>query len=322
MTLVDNLRDDFDVLHKELGEALALINQRNSNKQYSTVNQGELKLHEAQSLLEQCKRVVDQQKQKPILRIVHHLACSGGTLVSKCLSALPNVFLLSELHPTTTLHQGGGKPKFLPADVITQSRYAGVPDADTLAWDIFKANIVTTSRHLERFSGKLVIRDHTHSDFCVGESYSNYSTIANALSTEFELLRVVTLRDPIDAYLSLVKNGWASHFQPTTFDEYCKRVWAFVSEYSDEQVYKYEDFVCSPETVLNQICTKLRLEFEDSFQDIFDIFQVTGDSGRSGDVISPRERRPLTDEEVQEFANSDFYTLIAKRFNYNSLDKE
>lgn len=317
---MSNIQKDLVTLHSELAEALTLIEKKGVLRSRNA-NLTELKVNEAQSLLDRCEQIVANTNVKPQLRIIHHLACSGGTLVSKCLAALPNIYLLSELHPTTTLHQGGGKPKFLPADVTTQARYANVPHIDELAWQLFKSNIIQTYRHVERYSGTLIIRDHTHSDFCVGEEYSDHSTVVRALSDEFEVLRAVTLRDPIDSYISLVKNNWV-HFSPGTFDEYCKRVWVFVSEYDDSQIFRYEDFVEHPKDVMVAIASLLNVTYDDSFIDTFGIFQVTGDSGRSGDIIAPRARRELTNEEQEEFTNSQFYKLIAERFNYNSMEKK
>ncbi|MGI9318498.1 MAG: hypothetical protein ACR2QW_14300, partial [bacterium] len=38
-------------------------------------------------------------KTKPTIRILHNMARSGGTLVSKCLGAMDSVRLFSEIHP-------------------------------------------------------------------------------------------------------------------------------------------------------------------------------------------------------------------------------
>lgn len=315
---MSNLKRDIEALEQALCNTLQLINSYDNAIAKDSI-QPESDFHAVTSLLERCNQVVKNSTSKPKLRIVHHLACSGGTLVSKCLAALPNVHLLSELHPTTVLHQGGGKPKFLPSDVTTQARYANVPNIENLAWKLFKSNITDTYEHLTHYSGTLVIRDHTHSDFCVGNDYSQCSTVARLLANDFELLRVVTLRDPIDSYISLVKNNWV-HFEPKTFDEYCKRIWAFISEYNASQIFKYEDFVKSPIEEMKKISGSLELTFNDSFIDTFSLFKVTGDSGRSGDVIEERTRRDLTTEELNEFSSSKYYAKIAKRFNYRSLE--
>ncbi|MGE6419911.1 hypothetical protein ACQKDY_19470 [Alteromonas macleodii] len=276
-----------------------------------------LQLDDTKSLLERCEKAIHQSAydSKPTLRVIHHMACSGGTLVSKCLAALPNVFLLSELHPASTLHMGGEKPKFSPADVITLSRYANVPEADSLAWKIFVDNIKTTNKHIASFGGHLVIREHTHSDFCVGESFTKHSSIVENLSNEFNVLRVVTLRNPIDSYLSLLNNNW-EHFEPKGFNEYCKRVDTFLSGYKLEQIFRYEDFVENPSENVHKITQALNLPFSDGFIDIFDICKVTGDSGRGGSSIAKRERREISSPLLQEIKSSEYFKKIAKEFNY------
>ena len=67
-------------LVQQLQQALTLIQQNNISKTLSTSEdvQG---LGNTQSLLQRCEQVVQrgQEQQKPILRMIHHFACSGGT---------------------------------------------------------------------------------------------------------------------------------------------------------------------------------------------------------------------------------------------------
>ena len=37
--------------------------------------------------------------QKITLRSIHHLACTEGTLISKCIASMPDVALISEVNP-------------------------------------------------------------------------------------------------------------------------------------------------------------------------------------------------------------------------------
>lgn len=253
----------------------------------------------------------------PKLRIIHHLACSGGTLVSKCIASLPNVFLLSELHPETALHMAGYKPKFSPSDIITQARYANIPDVDRLAWDIFKSDLQLLDKHVSNLGGIPVVRDHSHSDFCVGDRFESKSKIVSKLNGCFEFLRVATIRDPIDSYLSLIGNNWC-HFQPNNFDAYCERVWAFTSEYPDQSIFRYEDFVEDPQSIMSQIAKQLELPFSKDFDFLFGIFALSGDSGRSSDVIEQKARKELTPKQLDEFFSSEHYTKIACRFKFDT----
>ena len=56
----------------------------------------------------------------------------------------------------------------------------------------------------------------------------------------------------------------------------------------------------------------LQITFDDMFEDLFDIYSVTGDSGRNTGVIAPRKRRDLGDEIVQQIINSKEFTKLCK----------
>lgn len=313
-----NKVNDFKNMQGELLAALDILDDyQYEGQQVSSESQTGLVISEADSLLARCEQVVKQHENsaKPKMRVIHHFACSGGTLISKCIAALPNVYLLSEVHPATHNHMGGGKPKFLPSDITTLSRYAGIPNIGHLADKIFKQNVVATNKHVVENGGLLVLRDHSHSDFCVGSRVAEDSKVVSTLSDEFEILRIVTIRHPVDAYLSLVKNNWEQH-TPKGFEEYCKRFLLFIDNYKKKQIFKYEDVVKNPVRSIKKIAKKLDLPFSDSFIDTFSTMQVTGDSGRSGAVIEERPRRPLSDEQVAMINSSKSFKKIAKKFNY------
>jgi hypothetical protein len=273
-------------------------------------------LQDTESLLTRCAQVVEKQnaEQKPILRVIHHFACSGGTLISKCLSSMPNVFLLSEVHPTSKNHMAG-KPKYLPSDITSLARYANVPEVDELAIKLFINNIVDTETFVRERGGILVLREHTHIDFCLGDKVTAQSAVDDCLNTHFKLKHLVTVRNPIDAYMSLVINGWVQ-FTPPSFDEYCKRLLEFINRYPNKTIVKYEDFVKHPDKKLRKICKILALPFDDRFGDIFDVFTVTGDSGRKGDNIEMRERRPIELNLLSEIKRSKNFRRVAKVLKY------
>tara|TARA_Y100000766_G_scaffold279221_1_gene287105 strand:- start:7156 stop:8079 length:924 start_codon:yes stop_codon:yes gene_type:complete len=271
--------------------------------------------HQHESLLDACNIVASDARKKPQIRVIHHFACSGGTLVSKCLAALPNVFLFSELHPTSTLHMGDGTPRFLPSDVTTHARYAGVPSVDDLAWKLFAGNIQIANQHIRDLGGYMVIRDHTHSDYCVGNNLVTSSTVVEHLRKDFDILKVVTLRNPIDSFLSLQKNGWV-HFQPANFEEYCRRLRKFLSQFDKSEIIRYEDIVKYPKRNIKKIARKLNLPYSSNFIETFSAFKVTGDSGRTGDVISSRPRRELSKDFEKEISNSKSYQYVADKFGY------
>ncbi len=271
---------------------------------------------EQSSLLNKCTQVFTQhQPNKPTIRIIHHVACSGGTLISKCLSAMPNVYLLSEVHPYTDLHLGAGKPRFLPSDIASLSKHARIPAIESLLKELFLQNIITSYQHVVSYGGTLVLREHTHSDFHVGGKTRKKPSVVDILSDHFTIKSVLTFRNPIDSYLSLQLNKWV-HFQPGTFEEYCSRILQMLSVYENLDIYHYEDFIASPNQILEKICASLDIGYNENWKNYFDIAQVTGDSGRSSPVIEARPRRELTESFNEDIFQSKSYREIKNRFNY------
>lgn len=313
------MTNELSNLQQQIQGALQLLQESNvfapeQPSNTSTTPAGtEMFFTEQRSLLDKCAQVCAQyQEQKPTIRIIHHVACSGGTLISKCLSAMPNVYLLSEVHPYTDLHLGAGKPKFSPTDISALSKYAGIPSIKILRKEIFLQNIITTYKHVNSYGCALILRDHTHSDFHLGMSTEKPSVI-DALSDHFTIKSVITFRDPVDTYLSLLQNKWI-HFSPGTFEEYCSRIIAMLGAYNGVTIFHYEDFVDNPNWVLQKICTEMNIQYTDNWELYFDIAQVTGDSGRSSAIIEKKPRRNLTAELSNEIANSESYEKIKNLF--------
>jgi hypothetical protein len=60
---------------------------------------------------------------------------------------------------------------------------------------------------------------------------------------------------------------------------------------------------------MQKICEFLSIPYSDIFEDIFGVFRVTGDSGRSSDIIGSRER--IAPEDVlNQCKNSKEYQKI------------
>jgi len=308
--------NDLSNLQQQINEALQLLQEsklvdsNNQNDATQKPSTAELFFTEPSSLLEKCEQICSQyETQKPTIRIIHHLACSGGTLISKCLSAMPNTYLLSEVHPYTDLHLGGGKPKFLPADIASLSKHARIPAIKSLLKELFLQNIITTNQHVTSYGGTLVLREHTHSDFHVGTETAEKPSVVDILSDHFTIKSVLTFRDPIDSYLSLQLNKWL-HFQPGTFEEYCSRIIKMLATYRNVELFHYEDFVKSPNDILEKICATLEIKYDENWTHYFDIARVTGDSGRSSPIIEARPRRELSQEMQDQVANSRSYEKI------------
>ena len=303
-------------MQQELGSAIEIL-EKNSYVESLKNDLAIQKTSDTDNLLARCEEFVNTNEDvKPVVRVIHHLACSGGSLIAKCISALPNVYLLSEVHPHSYRHLSESKSIFFPSDIATLAHLARFPRAENLAVEIFRNSISQTYAHVESYGGTLILRDHSHSDYCVGEETSEKSTVVNVLNDKFDIKSLVTIRNPIDSFASLKSNYWL-HFSPATFDEYCLRVLKFLKPYKHNQIIKYESFVNSPINCMMQMCTILDLPFDDSFEDIFDYFIVTGDSGRKNSRIEPRKRRELDSSLIEEIENSKNFKLLCAQYNFN-----
>ncbi|QIZ82672.1 hypothetical protein SAMN04488043_11626 [Thalassovita gelatinovora] len=270
------------------------------------------------SLLQQCQEICDGLEQPAPLRSLHHFACSGGTVIAKCISALPNSIVVSEIDPLSTMgvNVTGWAPRFAPTDLILGLRHAARAVDDAIFVEIFKSSINAAHAGLSKQGYNLVLRDHAHSHFCTNTDAASRPSLHEILVSELPLRSVVTVRHPLDSFLSLTANGWL-HFEPATLDEYSRRYLAFLDRHVGVPVVLYEDFVQAPEQVLEQLCSLLDLPFSPLALDFMPVIRMTGDSGRSGGRISARRRRDVPQELDQDRNDSHDYHALCARFGYD-----
>jgi hypothetical protein len=296
----------------EIGEAMALLKSGHRIQDEFETSSG---LQPA--LLQQCLEMCapgELPAQEPI-RTIHHFACTGGTLISKCVAALPNTQVLSEVDPLSPLGRTVGTPRFTPTDMISLVRQATRDVDESLIVELFRTQLKCLHENALSLGQYLVIRDHAHSHFCTGTHVPDRQTLLELIEHAFPVRSVVTVRDPIDSYASLVEQKWL-HFSPKTFDEYCRRYLAFLDRYAALPMIRYEDFVASPEHVMKHISDLLGLPFSPDFIDLFMAFRMTGDSGRVAAAIGHRMRRPLAAELADQPAQSPSYRALALRLGY------
>jgi len=270
------------------------------------------------SLLEQCETLCARAAAEAPLpvRSLHHFACTGGTLISKCIAAQPNTVLLSEIDPLSTLHLLQGKKPFFPTDILGDLRVGVRQAPDTELADVFLAGLERMRDLLAGRGQALVVRDHPHSQFCTGVDFAARPTLHRIIADRMPLLSVVTLRHPLESFLSLDANGWR-HFTPFTLEEYSQRYLAFLAAHTGLEQVRYEDFVAAPDAVTAQICDILDLPFDDMAIDHIDMFRLSGDSGRSGTRIAPRTRRTVPDAIAAQIGTSSSYGALCQQTGYD-----
>lgn len=297
-----------------LDDALALLGEYPVANALTTVGENPA------SLLDQCLELCadrDAGGPEPV-RTLHHLACSGGSLISKCLAVMPNTQLLSEVDPLSPIQATylRGEPHFSPTDMINLARQGsrGIEDGVVLA--MFHADLEVLLEDCRRRGRRLVLRDHAHGHFTDGAAVPPRPSLRSIVATRFPVLSAVTVRHPLDSYLSLRSNGWVG-FQPGTLDEYSRRYLAFLEAHAGVPRIRYEDFLADPPARMRELCAYLDLPYNPDFASLFDAIRVTGDSGRGGSVIEPRSRRTVGDDILAEAADAPDYRRLLRLLAYN-----
>lgn len=272
------------------------------------------------SLLQQSRTLVEQSTaldDEPV-RMLHHFACTGGTLISRCVAALPNIFMISELDPLSPLGLGGERPAFAPTDLIRHLRYSLRPVPDTVIEEVFCAAYRVMQERLAQRGFRVVVRDHTHSHYCTGPQIPTRTSLRALLERDHRVLSFVTVRNPLESFISMVKLVQShERFSPWNFDEYCRRYLVFLDDYADVPCLRYEDFVADPATHLRQISEALQLPWNEQALDLIAIIRLTGDSGRRGDNITARPPKSLPGDLVEEARQSRHFPPLMSRLGYD-----
>lgn len=269
------------------------------------------------SLLKQCENACEAIAEPQPLRMIHHFACTGGTVMSKALFALPNTVVLSEIDPLSEIKLSmSGKTPFAPTDLIFALRHSVRSVSEETIIATFLGGLVAAKAGLEKSGRRLILRDHAHSQFCREEvNFDRRPTLREMAAEQFELRSLVTVRHPLDSFLSLVSNKWV-HFTPPTLEEYAKRYLAFLARYEDIPIVLYEDFTVNPNAVLRRICDHLALKYSPLATGLIGIVRLSGDSGRSETEIGPRLRREVPAEIDAQRSASSSYKALCARFGY------
>lgn len=266
------------------------------------------------SLLDQCEAMCRSFTGPAPIRTVHHFACSGGTLMAKCIAALPGVVLLNEIDPLSQMRVAATAqaPQFAPNDLFGALLLSRRPVDPAAIAAAFREATQAIVAGLAPRGQSLVIRDHSHSHFCTRIDPDSRPTLYEMLAEgRHPVMSLVTVRHPLDSFLSLHTNGWL-HFSPPTLETYCQRYAAFLDRHAHLDLVKYEDFVTAPESTLATICQILDLPYHASALELFPIIRLSGDSGRKSREIAERPRREVPDAIDAQRAGDQYRSLCAR----------
>lgn len=268
-------------------------------------------------LVAQCRALLaEAAAQPPPIRCLHHLACTGGTLIARCLAALPNIRVLSEVDPLSEI--GWPSNRFVPTDVVGLAHFASRPPDRAVRLEAFLAGLAVVHRDGRRHGMDLVVRGHAHSHFHAGPDIPDRPSLPELLAGLAPVRTVITVRHPVESLMGLRLSGWL-HFHPATAEEYARRYHVFLDRHADLPRLRYEDFVADPEAGMAWLCTHLQLPHDPDFRQRLALMRLSGDSGRRGDVIAPRPPRPCPEDLRAEIAASDSFAALLARLGYDGV---
>ena len=295
-------------LSKKLKNLIELADAETSIKAHKQ-ERAALKLANKRNLIIQ---ELAKTHQKPIIRSIHHLACTGGTLISKCVASMADVALISEVNPMNR-----SDSEFTPTNplLLLERSHREFTKGEKI--DIFREQIRHAYKLCQKDDIDLILRDHSHTDFHTGSAESDYCAIKDCLRLDYDLISIVTIRHPLDSYLGVIAQGWEKQFSPSNLNEYSRRYLAFIAKYSSIEMIRYEDLCEDPPGTMKKICQILKISYNEDFLNTFGSHKLSGDSGRNGlKVIERRPRRPIPKELASQLEKSKYYFKLLERLGY------
>jgi hypothetical protein len=250
------------------------------------------------------------------LRTIHHLACTGGTVICKAINSMNNTIVISEINPNRLQYRFN---PFDPTQLLLGN--PRLQNNKALRSNIFLGRVMECHKISKNINCNLILRDHSDSDYMMAKdigSIKNRSSLLDILLKHFDISSILSIRDPVESYISASSRGWTKSV--IDFDDYCRRFELIVETYSSLgcKIVRYEDFCENPHNTMKIICEYFDISLNDNFEENFFKSQMTGDSGRGKSLkrIQTLEPKVLPQKLKDEALYSKAYLRIANMFNY------
>lgn len=263
---------------------------------------------------------------KPTIRVLHHLARSGGTLISKCLGSMEGVFLLSEIHPLTGQVDAAYSRMVEAMNPLRQAiEWHRLPTEHDLRKlgkrerVEFSELLVLLAERAQSRGGTLLVRDWTHLDFIARPFLPEPTfrlTTAEVLREVAEVESHITVRHPVDQLVSLSKLGVMQGSWDLREYFYAYRVFAELAR--EVGFTRYEDFTRDPDGHLRRMCAALALPFDPGYADRWpDYRKITGDNSTFR-TIQPVHHKELEPEQMEKIRALPDYQQAVALFGYEA----
>ena len=257
--------------------------------------------------------------ERPEIRLLHHMARTGGMVISWCLSAMAGVYLLSEIHFLTETIDPRYRRATQRLDPLAQAVawYGLLTAQDEQRLEAqgklnFADCIGLLAERVRQAGGTLVLRDWSHLDFTGVPFLSEPSfrlTTAVVLEPKFTVYGFTTVRHPIDQWRSL--SGLGIMRGAIHEDGFLHGYRRFAEIAAGMGFIRYEDFLADPDAALRTLCAALHLPFDAGYGDRWMTHKrFTGDASSSTE-IDPPPQRPVDEALRDRFrANQDYQSAV------------
>ncbi len=255
------------------------------------------------------------KQEKPRIAVLYHLARTGGTLISKCLGAMQQTVLLSEIHPVMSVMD----------PLIQAHRFFGLLDEQELR--LLSSSEVNYIEKIQIIYNKvqqsqqyLLIRDWSHLDFTARPFITQPThqlSQGKYLAESFTVREFSTVRHPLDSYLSL--NKLPIMQGQMSIKSYIDGYHAFAKKAKKTGFIRYEDFCQNPDKSLQTICETLDIPFDPGYKNTYqDYTNITGDTHNPAQKQGIRTpvRKPFEPAILQEMESLDNYWKTLELLGY------
>ncbi len=257
------------------------------------------------------------------IAIIHNLAKSGGTIISRSMGAMNSILLFSEIHPC------GPSMIRLLLDTPELSRnydiryqaqaWYGIDDSGISEGESFVQVLRAITERASSMNRTVVLRSWSHIDF-LGIPFTNPSGVCGltqALEAHFELRHIGVLRHPVDQWLSMRTR---LVYKDITLNNYLAGYGRFIQQDHVERWLTYESFVLDPDAFLKAASQMLRIEFDPYWSSHWqENSRITGDRMASGPVVREIRlgpKRPVNQSLLDQFWASRAYHEILSATGY------
>lgn len=277
---------------------------------------------------------------------IHHGACTGGSIISQILSTSTNSALISEINPFYFVKSMEENLRFDPQNILNDLQVNSEQLEHKEALVHFSSQMMIALRHCDNLSINLFLRDHSHSTFnfrnrdikFFGNKWESkflyalqsiQSNKTNSLPNFLNAIPFISVRHPLDSYISLRERGWLNAYcgDKKNIDEYCKSLLRFQNYFCDKKqaiVIRYEDICDDFRLYLPKFFEKLNLDFKLPSLNNINKMMVSGKSGRQSLGIAKRGRRyALIDSDlIKSLDESSYYQEYCELNSYRKNHDE